>query len=157
MNTQRYDVAAGRNVLNMLKRVSPTDYNLLMNQLMINAGMAGMGEATPAQESSPGFWSNLFKVGSDALTTVANYKLQERYAKEQQKQYEAAAKAEMERQALLAEQARTQQLEYENQMELRRQTVELERAAEGHLDTFKIAMYGVGGLLGLWALYRIAQ
>ena len=155
MNTQRYDIAAGRNILNMLARTSPGDYRRLMAQLKANAGLGRLGVADQ-EEQSPGFWNQLFSVGGQALKTIADYKLQERVAKEQQKQYEEAAQAEMQRQALLAEQARTQQLEYQNQMELRRQTVELERAAEGHLDRFKMAMYGVGGLVGLWILYRVA-
>lgn len=156
MNTQRYDIAAGRNVLNMLARTSPNDYARLMAQLKANAGLGTLG-ASADEEAQPGFWSKLFSAGTNALTTIADYKLQERYAKEQQDQYEAAARAEMQRQALLAEQARTQQMEYENQVALQRQTQELTRVAEGHLDRFKIAMYGVGGLLGLWVLYRVAQ
>lgn len=159
MNTQRYDIAAGRNVLNMLKRVSPPDYARLMGQLRAQAGMgvAGLGEPLEVAEETPGFWGRVFDIGGQALNTIANYKLQERYAKEQQKEYEAAAAAEFERQKFLAEQAKTQYMEYENQLALTEQAAALERAKEAAKSKLNWALIAAGGLAAVLAFSILSR
>jgi hypothetical protein len=154
MKTTRYDIQAGRNVLRMLERASPNDYAILLTKLKTNAGMAGLGQ-NGTEEQTTGFWGRIFEAGTNALTTIVDYKLQERLSKEQQDQYEAAAAAEMERQAYLASQARTQAMEYSNQMELVRQQSELERASQRAKSKFNWALIAAGGL-GLLLVYRLA-
>lgn len=162
MNTQRYDIAAGRNVLNMLKSVSPGDYAQLMMQLKANAGLAGLGQ-TAAEESDPSWWEKLLGMGTNALTTIANYQLSEVVDKygtppsvQQQNEYQEAVALEMRRQMLLAEQARSQQMEYENQLALTRQAADLRRAADAAKSRLNWALIGVAGLLGLWVFTRMA-
>lgn len=154
MKNDRHDIEAGRNVLNMLKQVSPGDHARLMAQLKANAGMNGALGAATTEEQTPGFWDRLFEAGAGALTTIADYKIQEEQAKQQQEQYQDAVAVEMERQALLAAQKQSQALEYQNQMEFQRQRQELEAAATRSKGTLNTALIGVGALVGLWILYR---
>lgn len=149
----RYDAAAARNIAEMIRRVSPADYQRLMAKVKRQAGLAGLGQNNGGE--STGFWGSLLDMGRDTLATVVDYKLQERQAKDQADQFEAARRAELERQAMLAEQAATQQMEFRNQLALQEQQRQLERAAERSKGTYQWAMYGVAGLLGLWLITRM--
>lgn len=153
MNQERYDIEAGRNILNMLKAQSPTEYDRLLQQLMDRAPGTQLGQA---QENQPGFWDRLFAAGAGALTTIADYKLAEQTNKAQQGAYDEAVATEMQRQAMLAARAKSQALEFQNQMELTRQTAELQRAAERAKSRVNWALVAVGGLVGLWVLYKVA-
>lgn len=165
MNIERYDIEAGRNVLTMLQKASPADYAILMTKLKTQAGMngalgawgfapAGTGTDT-TEESSPGFWERIFEVGTGALTTVVDYKIQEETSKLQQDQYEAAAAAEMERQAMLAAKRQSQAMEYQTQMEFLRQRQALDAAATRAKSKLNWALIAVGGLVGLFILGRV--
>jgi len=169
MNIERYDIEAGRNVLTMLQKASPTDYAILMTQLKTRAGMNGAlgqwgttysgyaGDVTvnSTEESAPGFWERIFEVGTGALTTVVDYKMREETAKLQQDEYEAVAAAEMERQAMLAAKRQSQALEYQTQMEFLRQRQELDAAATRAKSKLNWALIAVGGLVGLFILGRV--
>lgn len=155
MNTDRYDIEAGKNILNVLKRASPRDHARLMAQLRGQAGLQGLGAT---DESEPGFWSRIFSAGTNALEKIADYKIAEQVAgteaEVKQAEYERVVATEMERQAALAARAQTRSLEYENQMEYLRQKSELERAAQKAKSKLNWALIAVGGLVGLWALTR---
>ena len=149
MRTNRYDIEAGRNVLTMLQRVSPGDYAVLMTKLKTQAGMAGLGQ-NGTEEQTTGFWSRIFEYGGQALTTIADYKLTEQRAgleaQARQKAYDEAVVAEMERQAMLANQARTAAMEYQNQVEFARQKAALDAAATSAKTKFNWALIAAGGL-----------
>lgn len=153
MRQERYDIEAAQNILNMLQRVSPVDHEILMSRLVAQAP----GTLGAAEESEPGFWDRLFSAGAGALTTIADYKLQEAAAKQQQDQYDDAVATEMKRQALLAAQRESQALEYQNKAELARQSADLERAAErakSKLNWSLIAVAGLGAVLLFSVLAR---
>jgi len=149
---ERYDIEAGKNVLSMLKQTMPREHARLMAQLRNNVGLAGLGTA---EESEPGFWDRIFSAGAGALSTIVDYKFQEQQNKQQQEAYQDAAGVEMERQALLAAQRKTQVLEYTNQMELQRQQAELLNAAQRSKSKLNWALIAVGGLVGLFVLGRV--
>lgn len=163
MNIDRYDIEAGRNILTMLQRTSPAAYAVLMTKLKTKAGMNGaLGLTQSSEENAPGFWTRLFEVGSNALTTIADFRVTQ-YVKEEttterqlkQQAYDDAVVAEMERQALLAARAQSQAMEYANQMEFVRQQADLQRAGERAKSKMNWAFIAVGGLLGLWVLTRM--
>lgn len=156
MRQERYDIEAAQNILNMLQRVSPGDYEILLSRLVAQAPgtMPGTLSAADAETSQPGFWDRLFSAGSNALTTIADYKLQEQQARAQQDAYDEAVAVEMQRQALLAKQRESQAMEYQNKVELSRQSAELERAAERAKSKFNWALIAAGGL-GVVLLFSI--
>lgn len=156
MRQERYDIEAGQNILNMLQRVSPVDYEILLSRLVAQAPgtLPGTLSAADAETSQPGFWDRLFSAGSAALTTIADYKLQEQTAKAQQQQYEEAVAVEMQRQALLAKQRESQAMEYQNRLELARQSAELEQAAQRAKSKLNWSLIAAGGL-GLVLLFSI--
>jgi len=152
MNIERYDIEAGRNVLTMLQKVSPADYEILMTQLKTKAGMNGALGVASTEESAPGFWGRLFEVGTEALITIADFRVTE---KVKQEEYEATVATEMERQAALAAQRQSQAMEYQSQMEFLRQRQELDRAATRAKSKLNWALIAVGGLVGLFILGRV--
>jgi len=156
MNIERYDIEAGKNILNALKVNAPGDYAQLMTQLKFNAGMAGLGQGD--SDETPGFWNRIFAAGTGALSTIIDYRLQEEQDRQrnrqQQREYQQLAETELLRQAALAEQRQSQVLEYTNQMEFARQRQALETALNRSKGNLTRAAMGVGALVGLWLLYR---
>ena len=148
----RYDADAARNIVARLRREMPEEYAILMAQIKAQAGLAGLGQNEP--EESSGWWSNILDLGTSALTTIATYKLQREENKQAQKTYDDQVQAELSRQALLAEQAATQRMEYEQQMALQKQTRSLLNAASRSKSTFNWAI-AAAGALGLILVWRM--
>lgn len=149
---QRFDIVAAQNIARNLQRISPRDYERLMQRL--NRRRQNLGTAQPEQQNSTGFWRSVLDFGRDALTEIATFRLQEEGARRQQRAFNEQAQAELERQALLAAQAESAAMELRAQMDLQRQRIELERAAEAAKNRFDLSMLVVLGLGGLLA-YRL--
>lgn len=161
MRVPRYDIQAVKNVMARLRVLSPGDYNRMMTRLARLAEQGQRGQlgnlAITSSQPSSNFWSALENVGRQAVAAIADAKLMEADAKQKQKQYELETRAELQRQALLAEQARTQMMDYQAQMQLSQQTRSLLDAADSSKATFQRAMLAVGALIGVWVIYRAVR
>lgn len=158
---RRYDIAAARNILTALYHHNPGDYQRLVAQLRQQSGMGAMGATETAPETkSTGWWDSLLSAGGNVLNTIANYKITEAKnaedAKIQQQQYDSAVATEMKKQAALAAQAKTQAMQAQQQLDYIRQQTQLEQAAAAAKGKLQLSLVAVGGLVGLWILYRMA-
>lgn len=157
MNTvNRYDVEAGKNILEYLRQNHPQEYAALMAKLQNNAGL---GTAQPV--SSGSFLDRIFDIGANALETIATHRLDTIVNGEANRQaeqdFDNFVQQEMQRQALLAAQAETQALEFQNQLALREQTAALEAAAQSSRNKLNTALFAVAGLVGLFLLVQVIK